>query len=254
MELEKALHDYRENANVISNEEKVEETVRKSIEAFYFGEQERRLTYGEFLLTQLHLIRKRWWILQTLLLILLVSVLPSMQAGQFIQRILGVSASLFVILVIPELWKNRTNRSMEIESASFYSLRQIYAARILLFGIVDMVLISAFCIFTAARTDILVSQLFVQFLFPMTVTAAVCFGVLCSRFSLQETAAMMLCAAWSAIWLTVILNEKIYAAITFPLWLTFMGIALAFLAFAICRTLEECGHFMEVNANEFGIG
>mgnify|MGYP006990195710 CR=1 FL=1 len=49
------------------------------------------------------------------------------------QRILGVVASLFIILIIPELWKNQTYQSMEIEATSYYSLRQIYAARMSLF-------------------------------------------------------------------------------------------------------------------------
>ena len=52
----------------------------------------------------------------------------------YIQRSMGVIASLFVILIIPELWKNRTFQCMEIEASSYYSLRQVYAARMLLFG------------------------------------------------------------------------------------------------------------------------
>lgn len=36
---------------------------------------------------------------------------------------MGVASSLFVILMIPELWKNRSCGCMEIEAASCYSLR-----------------------------------------------------------------------------------------------------------------------------------
>lgn len=38
----------------------------------------------------------------------------------YIQRSLGVIASLFVILVIPEFWKNCSNKSMEIEAVSYF--------------------------------------------------------------------------------------------------------------------------------------
>ena len=209
MNLEKELKDYGESIKIIPNEQKVAETIRKSMEAYCLTEQERFLTYWEFLWAQLRLIRKRWWLFQILLLILLWAVLPSVQVEQLEQRILGVVASLFIILIIPELWKNQTYQSMEIEATSYYSLRQIYAARMLLFGIVDIVLITFFCTSAAIRMDILFLQLLVQFLFPMTVTTAICFGILCSKYPFSETTAMMTCIAWSAIWLVVILDEKI---------------------------------------------
>lgn len=253
MNLEKELKDYGESIKVIPNEQKVTETIRKSMEAYCLAEQERFLTYWEFLWAQLRLMRKRWWLFQFLLLMLVWVVLPTIKTEQLLQRILGVVASLFIILIIPELWKNQTYQSMEIEATSYYSLRQIYAARMLLFGIVDIVLITLFCTSAAIRMDILFSQLLVQFLFPMTVTTAICFGILCSKYPFSETSAMMMCIAWNAIWLAVILNEKIYAAITFPLWLTFIGIAFVFLAFMIYRTLYGFNHYWEVKSNEIGI-
>lgn len=252
MNLEKELKDYGESIKVIPDEQKVTETIRKSMEAYCLAEQECFLTYWEFLWAQLRLIRKRWWLFQFLLLMLVWVVLPTIKTEQLVQRILGVVASLFIILIIPELWKNQTYQSMEIEATSYYSLRQIYAARMLLFGIVDIVLITLFCTSAAIRMDILFSQLLVQFLFPMTVTTVICFGILCSKDPFSETTAMMMCIAWSAIWLVVILNEKIYAAITFPLWLTFIGIAFVFLAFMIYRTLYGFNNYWEEKSNEIG--
>ena len=252
MNLEKKLKDYGESMKIIPDEQKVTETIRKSMEVYCLAEQERLLTYWEFLWTQLWLIRKRWWLFQLLLLTWLWAVLPTIRTEQLVQRIFGVTASLFIILIIPELWKNQTCQSMEIEAASYYSLRRIYAARMLLFGIVDIILITLFCTSAAVRMDLMFSQLLIQFLFPMTVTAAICFGILCSRYPFGETAAMMMCIAWSAVWLGIILNEKIYAAITFPLWLTFIGIAFVFLAFTVYQTLRSCNHYWEVKADETG--
>lgn len=253
MDLERELREYKDGIKIDPNKQKIAETVRKSIEAYCFAEQERILTYWEFLWVQLRLIRKKWWGFQILSLILLWAVLPSVQLEQLEQRILGVAASLFIILIIPELWKNQTYQSMEIEATSYYSLRQIYAARMLLFGIVDIVLITVFCMSAVFIQDILFSQLLMQFIFPMTVTAAICFGILCSKYPSGETTAIMMCITWSAIWLVVILNEKIYTAITFPLWLVFIGIAFAFLVHAIYRTLHCCNLYWEVTSNETGI-
>lgn len=78
---------------------------------------------------------------------------------------MGVAAALFVILIIPELWKNRSCECMEIEAASYYSLKQVYAARMLLFGVTDVFLITLFLGTASAGLNIGLSELVVQFLF-----------------------------------------------------------------------------------------
>lgn len=249
MNVEEQLSAYRNSRNIQPDEQSINETIRKSIETYCFTEQKRLLTNREFLWTQLRMIQKRWWAFQISLLFLLWYALPLMQDEQFTSRILGVAASLFIILIVPELWKNRTCQAMEIEAAAYYSLRQIYAARMLLFGIVDVVFLTTFCVLTTAAMNILFSQLLVQFLFPMVVTAGICFRILCSKYAFSETTAIMMCMIWNALWLIVILNEKLYAAITFPLWLTLIGIAFLFLIVTIYQTLHCCNDYWEVNVN-----
>lgn len=253
MNLEKILNDYKKNMKVIPNEQNIKETVRESIKVYCSAEQERLLTYWEFLWTQLCLIRKRWWIFQLLLLSVLWAVLPSVQGEQTIRRMMGVIASLFIILIIPEFWKSQTYQSMEIEAASYYSLRQIYAARMLLFGIVDIVLITFFCGLSTITLNVALSQLVVQFIFPMLVTTCICFGILCSKHPFSEMTAVMMCIVWTAVWLLIVLEERIYTAITFPLWIAFLGAALLFLVFTIYRTLYCCSNYWEVNENGIDI-
>jgi hypothetical protein len=245
--LEKELKDYCESIKIIPNEQKVTETIRKSMEAYYLAEQERFLTYWEFLWAQLRLIQKRWWLFQLLLLILVWAVLPTIKTEQLVQRILGVVASLFIILIIPELWKNKTYQSMEIEAASYYSLRQIYSARMLLFGIVDIVLISVFCWLSFFMLNVTLLQILIQFILPMTVTAGICFGMLCSKHPFNEAVAIMMCIGWSSVWLFIVLNERIYAAIAYPVWIIFLGIALLFTVFIIYRTLYCYNDYWEEN-------
>ncbi len=211
----------------------------------FLEEQGRMLGYRDFLRVQLRLVRKRWWCLQAMLLFILWLLLPSLKYPPSIQRIMGACAPLFVILVIPELWKSQTFQFMEIEAVSYYSLRQIYASRMLLFGIVDIVLVSVFCSLSASLGDMAISLLLVHFLFPMTVTACICFGVLCSRYPFSESAAIALCLLWSLAWILLILNENIYTLITPPLWLALLGTALGFLLYAVCQTLHTCNSFLE---------
>lgn len=249
MNLERKLNDYKKTMKIIPNEHNIEETIKKSIDTFCAIEQERLLNYWEFLWGQLRVIRKRWWIFQFLILLALWLSLPSLQSDQLMQRAMGVVAALFVILIIPELWKNQTYQSMEIESTAYYSLKQIYAARMLLFGIVDIVLVSFFCGLASVAWNVTFSQLVVQFILPMVVTSCICFGILCSKYPLSEVFAVTMCVLWSAVWILVILNEPIYASVAFPLWLAILGIALVFLIVTIYQTIYRCNNYWEVNSN-----
>ena len=254
MNLEKELKDYKKTLSIVLREQNVKETVKKSIDVFYLAEQERLLNYWEFLWEQLRLVRKRWWCFQAILLLMLWGILSFLVSVWPSQRLIGAVSSLFVILIIPELWKSQTYQSMEIEAVSCCSLRQIYASRMLLFGIVDIVLVTLFCGLSSATLNMDFSQLLIQFIFPMTVTACICFGVLCSRHSFGEITAIIMCMIWSSIWMVIILSEKVYAAITFSLWLVLLGAALCFLVFAVYQTLRNCTLYWEENTNGIDIG
>ena len=182
------------------NEEKIVDTVNKSIEIFYLKEQEKLLTYREFLWSQFRITQKKWWILQMLLLVGIGIALYFNQEIFIIQRGLGITSVLFVILIIPELWKNKSNQCMEIENTSYYSLRQIYSTRIFLFGLVDVILLTAFCIFLHGSLHITLLSLLSQFVFPAVVTACICFGLLCNKKNVNETISIVLCILWSVAW------------------------------------------------------
>lgn len=235
------------------SEERIQETVRKSMEAFFASEQERMLSYREFLWLQFKLIRKRWWIFQFLLLFVTGVVLVSAYEESYVGRVMGIMASIFVILIIPELWKNRSCRCMEIEEASYYSLRQIYSARMVLFGIVDVFLLTVFCGFMTMGLHAEFTKLLVQFFMPMLVTACICFGTLCNRYILEEAAAILLCVLWCAVWLVITLQEKIYATVTLPIWMACIGCSFGFLCFMVRRSLSQCGSYWEVGFDEIRI-
>lgn len=247
MNLKEKMDEYKQQLEVIPKEEKVLDTIRKSKEVFYQREQEKVLTYWEFLWTQFRLVKKRWWLLQIILLVSIGILLPSIQEEHYMQRCLGVTGVLFVILVIPELWKNRTYYCMEIEASSYYSLRQIYATRVLLFGIVDVLFLTIFCGMMHGSLHFAFAELVVQFLFPMVITACICFGLLCNKYSYSEATSIMLCIIWSAVWWLITVNEKIYTVIVLPIWLGLFGIAILFLSVVIYKTLHDCNKCWEAN-------
>lgn len=250
MSFEDKLKSYKKTAQIQAREDAIQRTVKMSKATFYASEQDKVMSYHEFLWTQLKVIQKRWWILQFLILLILWVALSSIQDEIYIKRSMGVVASLFVILIIPELWKNRSCGCMEIEAASYYSLKQVYAARMLLFGIADISLITLFLGTASAGLHFELSELVIQFLFPLCVTASICFGILCSKYVFSEAVGIILCIIWSTIWLFVILNENIYTMITIPIWCTLLGLAIFFLVFSVYHILRNCNKYLEVSFNE----
>lgn len=247
MELEKELRLYKEQRAVEVKEEKILETTRKSKEIFLLCEQEHSIHYFEFLIAQFRLIRKRWWILQALMLGLVFIILPNMQDKASMLRVLGVIGVLFVVLIIPEFWKNKSYDCMQIEGTCLYSLRQIYTARMIWFGMVDMFILTCFCITIYGKLGLATVELFVQFLFPMLVAACICFGTLCSNTLANEGTAILFCLLWNAVWCFIILNEAVYKAITFPIWCALFVFFVVFLAGAVYKTIHDCNKYWEVD-------
>lgn len=239
MRIEEWMAHYKRQTAMLPTEDKIQETIYKSKEIFYQKEQERILTYWEFLWTQYRLIQKRWWLFQAILLAVTAAVVPVMQEQYYMQRSVGIAGVLFIILVIPELWKNKNFHCMEVEAAAYFSLKQIYAARMLLFGIADVFLLTIFCGTMQGKMHITFAELMIQFLFPMTVTACICFGMLCSPHIANEAVSVALCMIWSAVWWLITVNEGVYTAIVFPVWLLLFGIAVIFLTVVIYKILHD---------------
>lgn len=250
MNQKEKIKKYRESIQVEASEEKIQETICKSKNAFFMAEQERMLSYHDFLWTQLRVIQKRWWVLQFMILVALWIALSSIHDEIYLKRSMGVVATLFVTLIIPELWKNRSCECMEIEAASYYSLKQVYATRMLLFGITDIFFITVFLGVASAGLHYELSEIVVQFLFPLCVTSCICFGILCSKHAFSETVAIVLCVIWSAVWIFIVLNENVYIMVTVPIWSALLGVTILFIAFAIYRILKNCNQYLEVSFDE----
>lgn len=247
MDLDRQMRIYKEKRAAAPEENRIRETVNASVESFFRAESGRMLAYHSFLYLQLRLIRKRWWLIQAAVLAGLWMLLPLAESEAYICRTLGIGGTLFMILMIPELWKNRTNQCMEVETAAYYDLRRVYAARMLLFGGADILLITAFGSAAVVSLQISLEELLIQFLFPVTVTACICFGALGSRHLLSEASAVGVCILWSALWWCVLMNERVYALLTVPVWGTLLAGAAVFLIFVVCRAIRQCGSIWEVS-------
>lgn len=220
--------------------EGLQEALRKSRRAFYENEAADTLSDAEFLFRQSRYIRKHWWLLQATILIVLWLLLRATDSSFYVQRYMGVAASLFGILVLPEMWKNRSANAMEIEGTAYYSLRQIYAARIFLFALVDFALLCTFSLAAVLSGAIGMETVLVQFFLPYIVTCCICFRTLYSRRIDSEAFALFLCVTWSLVWILILLDEEIYNAVTFPVWGIMLLAAAVYLGYCIRRGQKNC--------------
>ena len=244
--IDKTIQNHLKPQNPTSPEERhLQETIRKAKSAFHSQEAAGFLTRAEFLFWQSRYIRKRWWALQGGLLLLLWILLKQAGGSVYIHKTLGAAAPLFVLLLLPELWKNRRTGAMEVECAAWYSLRQVYAARIFLCALVDFLLLGLFTSAVLLTGKLCLEELLIQFFLPYLVACCICFHTLYSPRIQSEAFACFLCMAWCALWTRLALHEKIYDAVSRPAWLAMTAAALFYLGYCIIRGQRRCVRIWE---------
>ena len=219
---------------------RLRETLDVSRQAFLDAEQEAVLSRAEFLIGQTVYLRKRWWIWQTVLLLGLWCLMAQNGLNDLVQSSMGILGPLFAVLMIPELWKNRASGSTEVEGAAYYSLRQVYAARIYAFGLVDAVMLTLFMALSVWSVRAALGEMLIRFILPMTVTGCICFRTLTSRYFASEYAAVAGCLFWAALWRIATLHGGLYEAISMPVWAGILLLACFYLIYAVQCALRSC--------------
>ena len=168
---DRKIQDYKKEVRKKCVSEKAEERTVRICQNLLIRENQRfRTSYFEFLYQQSKYIRKRWWVLQGIVLgYLWFWIKYYGQDQQETIRLIGVLATAFAVLIVPEIWKNRRNKAVEIELVSYYDLRQVCAARTLLFAAVDLLIIMIFLAATCSTGQIPLYDLAVDFLLTMAV-------------------------------------------------------------------------------------
>ncbi|MDD6612654.1 MAG: hypothetical protein PUE91_10660 [Clostridiales bacterium] len=245
--LEEQIRIWREQEHLpVVRETQIQHTVERAKQAFYERERAQPCTYLSFVLLQARFMRKSWWAAQLAVLAVLWFGLYTMQDADFLRRGSGVLISTFVILMVPELWKNVRTQSTEVESASYFTLRQVYAARLTVFATVDMLLLSLFLAVTTMTVSLTLWDILIQFVIPFHVTCCICLRVLCSRLC-SEYFAVALSLFWSAIWMWIVMNETIYTMISKPIWIALLVISAVYLVYAVRRVLQSANQSWEGN-------
>ena len=252
---DRKIQDYKKEVRKKCVSEKAEERTVRICQNLLIRENQRfRTSYFEFLYQQSKYIRKRWWVLQGIVLgYLWFWIKYYGQDQQETIRLIGVLATAFAVLIVPEIWKNRRNKAVEIEMVSYYDLRQVCAARTLLFAAVDLLIIMIFLAATCSTGQIPLYDLAVDFLLPVNVSCCICFRLLYSRWGGSEYLAVFMCLLWISVWVLVITNEQVYHRIAAPVWGCVTALTFAYLIFCIRKSLMFDERILEEYGNEAGI-
>lgn len=245
--LEEQIKSYREQESLpAAREIQIQRTAERAKQSFYESECAQPCNYVLFILMQTRFMRKSWWIAQFAVLAVLWFELYTMQDMDFLRRGSSVLISAFVILMVPEIWKNVRTQSIEVEIASYFTLRQIYAARLTVFAMVDVVLLSLFLTVTTMTVSLTLWDVLIQFVIPFQVTCCICLRVLCSRLC-SEYVAVALSLLWSAGWLWIVMNETIYIKISKSIWIVLLFSSAMYLVSVIRRVLQSANQSWEGN-------
>lgn len=232
------------------NARKLADVIEKSREVFYENQTRLATSRLEFLYQQSRYIKKSWWLAQAGLLLFLWLAIWSINSGAYLQKCMGLAAPIFVVLVMPEFWKNRSAGAMELECSTYYSLRQIYAARLICFALVDLALLSVFFVAVFTVTDVAakipIVDLIVQFFVPFNITCCICFGCLYSRRKISGSLTWLMCMVWMVLWVQIVMNGELYERIAAPVWVALLVLSTVYLAYSIARGQRRCEHLWEV--------
>ena len=231
---------------LLPREDKIRETIVCSKNAYYHSQEDQHSSYFEFLFTQSKFIKKGWWLGQFLLLLGLWALMY-LENSEYIKRMAGVMIPLFVIMMVPELWKNRRNQSTEIENAAYFTLRQIYSARLTIFAMVDLVLLSIFMTAVSLMIQLSIWEMLICLVIPFNVTCCICFTILFSRQFSSEYLAVTLSLVWSFLWSRIILCDSIYMAVSWEVWIMLLLFSASYLVFAVWKVLKNSEKDCEVN-------
>lgn len=190
-------------------------------------QDDRRASYFEFLYEQFKFIRKRWWALQGGSLLLLWMLLADYGEGANAERVLG---ALSVI-------------------SSYYSLRQICSARILMFAAVDLTMITIFFAVSFSTLQISAYRIVIDFLVPFNISCCICFRLLYSKLQELEYIAVFLSTACIFAWSMIVSTDFIYERISMTVWIGLLLLSFIYLIYCIWKSQCNCEINWEGKAN-----
>ena len=119
-------------------------------------------------------------------------------------------------------------------------------ARILLFGFMDLLIVTAFAVSVAFTVRVSAQMFAVNFMIPFNVTGAICFRFLYCKRSESEYLAAAGCFLFMILWVFIISREEIYCKISGAVWCAALILSIMYLIYVVKRSQSFYGKIYEV--------
>lgn len=189
-----------------------------------------KITYSEFLISQLFYIRKRVWLLSFGILIMAWAISQNNAASLNGDTLWMIAALLpfLALATLMEVYRSAFYRMAEIEGSCRFSLPQILMARLSILGTGNFSLLILLLLLINGVSPYSVLQLIFYLLFPYLLTCTLCLLIL-NRMKSQET--MYTCATTACLVSVsnIVLSnlvEIIYSPSYLSYWIAFSALTL----------------------------
>lgn len=226
-----------------SNNDSLEQTVHKArLKINRYESVDSKTTFRNFFVVQFMFIRKKVWVIQFLLVLVLAFLI--------IQRVedmntIGNITTLVPLLFLP--WTKELSRSfvygtVELEISTRFTLRQVLFSRIALIGFVDIFLLTICSLFVARNFSFGICQTIMYLLVPFLFTVIGCLFVL-NHFSSRRNE--LYCGGWCGMIMILFYyfshwEEKFFSKALLLGWYSAFFVALVIIGIELHLLLKKC--------------
>lgn len=218
----------------------VVELVAREAQKADYAQASIAMSFRKFVFTQMRFINPVCWVLQVALIACVLIAGDTYRTSEIQAPLIMTFALLTVAIAIPSVFKSFENRTSELELACRFSCVQVLAARLIIFGLADVLW---FSIVIAIMPSFAASDPFSIFLYastPFFLFCALCF-YLARVANKHVTRATIAAIAISIIvlWQSIGLLPHWYSELSWVTWMIALVFSIALTAYELRRLIGD---------------
>lgn len=200
----------------------------------------------EFLFQQMLSLSKEYWITQLVVFFVAAFGLGFINISENKMSYCAIYAPLLILFSIPELWKNISTNTYEVENTTYFDLRKLYLSRLVLVGMMDLILLSLLTVITVQTGGFSLYDAVIYFFVPFNFSCCICFSLLCSKRKIcSELLAVGSCISGAGFWYLLVKDYHVYELLQMRIWYALLILSVGYLIFSGKRIMESSRCYLE---------
>ncbi len=232
------------------DEEKLIQTIEAAKKKYRTQMLMAPLSRWEFLFQQMLSLSKTYWVTQIIVFFTAAFGLSFMSFDMSNKKIsyCAIYAPLLIVFSIPELWKNISTGTYEVENTTYFDLRKVYLSRLLLVGMLDLILATMLTIITIKTSGFSMYEAVIYFFVPFNFNCCICFSLLGSRSVMfSKILAVGACSSGAAFWYLLVKDYHVYELLQLRIWYVLLALSFGYLIFSVKRIVKSSRSYLEVS-------